>query len=370
MPLFRAVYRLFPGHRSTRLTMEGALFLFMTLAIGVTAINTGNNLFYLLLAMMLSLILVSGIVAEHSLRRLTFHRHLPDTLVAGEPSTVTLVLTNSKVRFSSWSLRVLDVVEQTDMDRGLVVHALPPGATRLLSYELTAARRGRLALDGIRVVTTFPFGLFTKSRYYPVTDAAIVCPLIMTLPDELFQDQTGRGHDHQAHRRGYGTDLYNLRRYRPGDDSRTIHWISTARTSQLIVRETEAEDQQRATIHLSTIAPVSHEAIFENAVAFTASLAVHLARQGYHLRLIIGSDGSSFGQGDMHLNAMLHQLALCERQDPDHPLAHTDVRGLEHEIEGEAFLAVRPWEGYLDERANPTAVFTSEIFGEAGHVVR
>ena len=70
----RSIVRRLTHHRSTRLTSEGLQFLFFTVAVGVAAINTGNNLFYLLLAMMLSIILISGIVAESCLRRLEFHR--------------------------------------------------------------------------------------------------------------------------------------------------------------------------------------------------------------------------------------------------------------------------------------------------------
>ena len=60
----RAIVRQLTAHRSTRFTPEGLQFLLFTLAVSVAAVNTGNNLFYLLLAMMLSIILISGIAAE------------------------------------------------------------------------------------------------------------------------------------------------------------------------------------------------------------------------------------------------------------------------------------------------------------------
>src|SRR5262249_58543928 len=76
--------------RSIRFTPEGVRFLLFTLGIGLAAINTGNNLFYLLLAMMLSLIVVSGLLSEHCLRRLEFRRHMPDLIMANEPTTLTI----------------------------------------------------------------------------------------------------------------------------------------------------------------------------------------------------------------------------------------------------------------------------------------
>ena len=122
----RAILRRFTRHRSTRPTSEGIQFLLFTLAVGVAAINTGNNLFYLLLAMMLSIIVISGVVAEQCLRRLEFHRHLPDLLFANEPSTATLVVKNRKAKLPSFSIRLFDVSGGRDLDRGLAIRQLLP----------------------------------------------------------------------------------------------------------------------------------------------------------------------------------------------------------------------------------------------------
>src|SRR5687767_2115278 len=105
--------------RSIRLTSEGIRFLLFTIGIGVAAINTGNNLFYLLLAMMLGLVVISGLLSEHCVRRLEFHRHLPDLIMANEPTTVTLSVTNHNRWLPSFSLRLSDIVSGQQLDRGL-----------------------------------------------------------------------------------------------------------------------------------------------------------------------------------------------------------------------------------------------------------
>lgn len=312
----RALPSRLSGYRCTRLTSEGVQFLLFTLAVGIAAINTGNNLFYLLLAMMLSLILMSGIVAERCLRGLEFHRHLPDLLFAGESAVAAIAVKNRRSRLPSFSLRLMDIVNGQDTDRGLVVHQLMPGAGQLLSYPLTAASRGRLTLDGIRVVTTFPFGLFRKAAFYAVPDQLVVCPAVKPLADSVLHELTAAGHERQTRQRGHGGDLYNLRLYHSGDDSRQIHWVTTAKTAQLIVRETEAEAQQRATVRLSTVAPLSHDARFEEAVALAASLLAALSARGYAVRLIAGEFHSEFGLGEAHLRSLLKALALCERREP------------------------------------------------------
>jgi len=154
--------------RTIRLTSEGIRFLLFTIAIGVAAINTGNNLFYLLLAMMLSLVVISGLLSEQCLRRLDFHRHVPDLILANDPTTVTLSVTNRNTWLPSFSLKLLDVAAGQDLDRGLFVDHLPPQRSVLLSYPILATARGRLRLECVRAETLFPFGLFLKRALYQV----------------------------------------------------------------------------------------------------------------------------------------------------------------------------------------------------------
>ena len=87
---FLAMARWMSRSRTLRMTAEGTRFLLFTLAIGIAAINTGNNLFYLILALMLSLVVISGLLSEQCLRRLEFQRHVPDLIMANDPATATL----------------------------------------------------------------------------------------------------------------------------------------------------------------------------------------------------------------------------------------------------------------------------------------
>ena len=143
--------------RSLRLTSDGTRFLLFTIGIGVAAVNTGNNLFYLLLAMMLSIVVISGLLSEQCLRRLDFHRHVPDLIMANQPTTVTLSVTNRSPWLPSFSLRLFDVVDGQNLDRGLFVDHLSAQRSTLLSYPILATTRGRLKLEGIRAETSFPF---------------------------------------------------------------------------------------------------------------------------------------------------------------------------------------------------------------------
>jgi uncharacterized protein (DUF58 family) len=125
--------------------------------------------------------------------------------------------------------------------------------------------------------------------------------------------------------------------------------MTTARTSQLIVRETEAEDQRRITVVLSIVAPEEREPLFERSVTFVASLLWQLTERAYPVRLIVGIEDSGLGSGSVHLLAMLRLLALCKRQPPETsgvgqypPLTHEGERGYT--------VAVVPW----SDQAAPT----------------
>lgn len=358
--------------RSTRVTSDGTRFLLFTLAVSVAAINTGNNLFYLLLAMMLSVVMMSGIVAELCLRKLEFHRHLPDLIYLNEPVTATLVVTSRKSWMPSFSLRLWDVAGEQEIDRGLTVRQLMPGASHLLPYPLVATKRGRLLLGGIRVGTSFPFGLFLKKAYYPLEGSVVVSPAIQPLDASLLANVIGLGQEGLLQRKGHGNDLYNLRQYQSGDDSRNIHWLSTARTSKLMVRETEAEDQRRVTLVLSTTAPQSHDARFEEAVSMTASLAWDLIARGHQVRMIVGATLSAFGQDEAHLLELLKTLALCDRVDPEAnmPLVPEEVTdSLIEEVSGT--IAILPWgkQGHFSWVVRPDVVIDEAALRARAHAV-
>src|SRR5713226_9158843 len=94
----REFFRWFYRYRSLRLAPEGIRFLLLTFAVGVAALNTGNNLLYLLLAMMLSLVVMSGILSEQCLRHLAIYRRPPAHIFANSPATVTLSIANRHPR--------------------------------------------------------------------------------------------------------------------------------------------------------------------------------------------------------------------------------------------------------------------------------
>jgi uncharacterized protein (DUF58 family) len=275
--------------------------------------------------MMLSLIIISGMLSEQCFRGIEIRRHLPKDLFANHPSTASFVITNRKARFPAFSLHVMDIVSGTTLDRGVRLLYLPPRTSARQPYPLLILRRGRYCMEGVRLLTRFPFGFFIKATTLPLPAEMVVYPQIRALPSALLGDLAATGYGDAVLQRGQGAGLHNLRTYLPGDDSRAIHWKTTARKTQLIVRETESEHQQQVTLALYTgpsrlqdefkTASQSVEEAFEQAVTLTASLAYFYHQQGYQIRLLVGEDELSHGNGGAHFYRLLTLLALCEPTD-------------------------------------------------------
>jgi uncharacterized protein (DUF58 family) len=363
----RDFLRWFYRYRSIRPTPDGVRFLVLTFGIGIAAINTGNNLLYLLLAMMLSLIVISGVLSEQMLKRIEIARRLPADAFAHRPAAAAFVVGNGHRRLPLFSLHIADVPAGGAGTTGTqLLHVLPRGLVRA-PYTVQYARRGRHALEGVKITTRFPFGLIAKSASLPLPADVIVYPELRPLPPDLFRELSAIGREHAAARRGTGSGLYNLREYQVGDDARAIHWKTTARQAHLIVRESEAEDDRTATLALPTARPAvlhteAHEPAdqaFEEAVSLTASLADYFARKHYRIRLVAGPHEVSAGAGAEHLRLVFRALALCEPTDAD--VGAAAFRSVVEDARGGALtLLILPWE---DTRLTGVMRSVSRVLG-------
>jgi uncharacterized protein (DUF58 family) len=295
--------------RTIRPTRTGWWFIGATLVIGLAATNTGNNLLYLILAMLLSLMAVSGLLSEQTLRRVRLHRELPGRLFAGAPGTFGVRVVNGKRRLPSYALHL---TEPDPSGRPAVARfflKIPPQGCERWRHDLTFPRRGRHRLPGLRLSTRFPFGLFTKISRPLLADPVLVYPAVRPLaPHELpaILEAGWR----ERYRRGGGTGLYNLRPYRPGDDPRLVHWKTSARMGDLILKESEEEDRPRLRFTVEDPPPGAPADRIEADLSYVASLAALAVRHGAVVELVAGEGSTGSGTGETHLDRMLACLAL------------------------------------------------------------
>jgi len=277
--------------RPTRLTREGVYFLILTLVFGAAAINTGDNLLHLLLSVLLSLILASGLLAELGLSRLAARRIPRGLYFEGVAGEVALELTNRKLLAPSMSIVVED---QAAGERGRAFFlSIPARSARLQTYPLTPERRGLLELTSLRLSSRFPFGFFEKDRTLKTRDSLLVYPRISPLTREW---QAGWGSEMETApnvplARDSGEEYLGLREYRPGDNPKNIHWRVTARLQKMMVREFLPPDGRQVVLLLDSYLPAEADDDARQALdaccRIAASLGYQFYLKGFHLTLIL-----------------------------------------------------------------------------------
>jgi uncharacterized protein (DUF58 family) len=299
------LWRVLRPRRTIRPTRDGWWCLFAAFGLGFAALNTGNNLLYVLVCMLLGLILVSGILSEQSMRGLRLTPVLPEDIHAGRPALFGATIENRKRWLASHSLTI-EVLGagngRSAPERYLYLPRLEARGDRLLGWEQTLTARGRQRSPGIRVTTRFPFGLFVKSSRVLLGSEVIVYPAVQAVSRDLLRPVGGAGAA-PLRRRGRGDDLYNLRDYQSGDDPRLIHWRSSAKRqslTRLVLEGTGRTDPQRLEVRLSQ----------------AASLAVHLLGAGAAVGLAGPGIRVPLGRGRGQERRILTALALYDPASP------------------------------------------------------
>ena len=182
MSLWERIRRRLRPPRRLSFTREGRIIVILAVAVGFAAINTGNNLLYLLLGWLLSFIIASGILSEMTLKKLTVERRPPPRLWANEPFLMEVVIKNGKAKRSSFSIEVEDRIGRTPLDKRCYFLKIPEGKSQRTSYRHTFGKRGLYTLTGYRIATKFPFALFRKSRDVDAPLEVIVYPARVAVP--------------------------------------------------------------------------------------------------------------------------------------------------------------------------------------------
>ena len=326
--------------KAIRPTRDGWWCLFAAVGLGVAAVNTGNNLAYLLCSLLLALVIVSGMLSDLTVRGLHVAVAVPDAIHATQPALVTVLLANRKRRLASYSVALEGLDRPTPPRRGFFGRVRPrrtlddwlrvvglkdrrglgsprrlayvprllAGTERVVGWEVTLPARGRRRLPRLRATTGFPFGLFVKTGPPLLFDEEVlVYPAVHPVrPREIGRAVSG---ETTARRRGRGHDLYNLRPYRAGDEPHLIHWPTSAKAGGLMVRELEEDTTEDTRLVLTGTGAGDGERL-ERALSEAASLALHLLRRGTGVELAGAAGLVALGRGREQERRILTALAL------------------------------------------------------------
>ena len=308
------VRRLLRPPRKLRPTRAGWMFLLITFGVGFAALNTGNNLLYLVLSLMLAFLVLSGVFSESALRGIVVRRRIPSELFAGLPASIGLEISNQQQRVPAFAVVVEDqVVTQAGeraAGRAFVLRA-GPGATERRAYRFVPDARGHITFASFEVFTRFPFGLFSKALTIEAPQRTLVYPGIEHNDAPPSSSGPEAGGEGLSGARGGGGSVDGLRDYERGDPPPRIHWPASLRRGALLVREVEDERHPEVEVQLRTRGQRAGER-FEQAVRSAASEAVALLDRGASVALITDGDRIAPGAGPAQRGRLLSFLARVE----------------------------------------------------------
>jgi uncharacterized protein (DUF58 family) len=293
------------------LTNRGRAFVAAGTTTIVCALVLGYDELVRVAALLLALPLVTAWFVGRNRYRLGLVRTLnPARVAVGQPATVQLELTNDG-RMPTGLLLLEEVLPYVLGTRPrFVIDRMGPLWRRTVRYTVRSDVRGKLTVGPMAVRLSDPFGLIELTRTFHATSSLVVTPRVTALPTiPLSGVWTGSGDNRpRAFASGSAEDV-TVREYRRGDDLRRVHWRTSAKVGELMVRREEQPWQSRATVFVDNRAhvhrgsgPVSS---LEHAVAVAASVAVHLTQRGFVVRL-------ATAQGEEHSGWHEHGAASAE----------------------------------------------------------
>jgi uncharacterized protein (DUF58 family) len=308
-------------------TRPGMIYILISVVIGIAAINTGNNLLYVVVAALLSAILVSGVASAMVLRSLTLDVHLPEHVFAERPMLARVLLRNTSGWLPSFSVRVMpakrknkdrwrweaytfawprnrapqnqwlrlpdrrlrrvhEEVEKPILQESIYFPFLAAGQELRADLEINFPQRGRYCEKNVGLATRFPFSFLMKTRRVNLPREIIVYPVVESTEQfrEVLPMVTG---EFETFISGRGNDLYLIRDYMPDDSARHVDWKATARTGALKVREFSREDERKLRIVFDNPAPgVLPPAAYERAVRLAASFGWHFHHEDVEVSFV------------------------------------------------------------------------------------
>jgi uncharacterized protein (DUF58 family) len=279
------------------LTTRGRSFLAAGGAAAVSALVLGERDLLRVAVLLAVLPLLAAAYVGRSRYKLACTRALdPHRVPVGASARVVLRLQNMS-RLPTGTMLLEDRLPYALGSRPRVVlERLGAHQASSVGYTVRADVRGRYEIGPLVVRLTDPFGLCELIRSFPSIDRLTVVPQVSPLPTvRLAGEYVGTGDSRARSVAVHGEDDAATREYRHGDDLRRVHWRSTARTGELMVRREEQPWESRATVVLDTRAHAHRgegpTASFEWGVSAAASIAVHLRHAGYRLRLVAAGGG-------------------------------------------------------------------------------
>jgi Protein of unknown function DUF58 len=303
-----------------KVTREGVVYIAGILVVALAALNTGNNLLFMVLACLLAGMLISGLLSRVVLGGIDVRLELPEHIFAQRTTLAIAELHNTKQMVPSFSISLVsDAAPKAKknapansapqiLDRPVYFPHIPHRQTVRQNVELTFPRRGVYRQDALGLRTKFPFGFLQKTRRVNSAIEVVVYPRIQPT-EEFYEVLPLVSGELESYQRGRGNDLYAIRDYQFNDSARHVDWKASARTGALQVKEYAREDERRVMLVFDPyVGPQGTDAQsaeqFERAVTLCAGLAWHF----YEISSVIEFRSAGFGTPRMSAGEIIYDI--------------------------------------------------------------
>ncbi len=328
-----------PVPEGIRITTVGLWYVLLSVLVAIAATNTGNNSLYMVMALMLAVLILSGILSRENVRRLEIELSPPGEVFANRPFSVGFTIA-SRARFTPRWFLLFTLARAA---QPMLVPYLPRLGKSAGKVDLLIPSRGRHEFPHGHVSSLFPFGFFRKGVRYPVTLNLLVFPELFPAGGVSRSPVENQHGEDSSRRAGWGHGLHSLRPFRQGDDPRSIHWKQTARTGNMVYMEREAEQSRRLAILFDNGVGVLEDdearSRFEGLVSEAATAAVDHLGRGFEVELVTRDRVLPFAAGPRQRLAVLETLALVEARPREaDPLQPSDRRAQQLRVHLDAEL--------------------------------
>ncbi|GEM_PF-1256238 len=331
-----------------RITPAGSLFLALTAVVGLIAYRSGGNLVFAVFALLLATLLVSRLLPGLTARRLVARREVPDEIHAGRRVEFRLVLENRNRILPALAVTVQDLLGVPAFPRSAppFYPSIPARKAGDARYTVLFRRRGRYRAREYAVESAFPFGFFCRRARGTEPSEFLVLPKRKPIRRHILPPASPKpvfGPD-PAERLCQEEEFKGLRPYKHGDPLKKIHWKTSARKKEMMVRVMESQERPKVSVLLDTSVEARTRRLrwsvsLERGVRVAASLVSDLEKRGYLYRFGAMNPDlalSDFGRGPDHLNSILELLAVLA--SPGKVVTQTLVREAASRAGGHPFV--------------------------------
>ncbi len=281
-----------------RVNRAGVIFIGITIFLGVAAVNTANNLLYLVVSYMLSFMLLSGVLSLYNIRGLEVVLIPPEEVYVGSKTGLRTLIKNTK-RFPAF-LIYIRIREDSH------VFPLILGGKEVEGrVSTTFEKRGHYSTISLEISSSFPVGLFERFYNVDIPINLVVFPHPMEVVERslnIFPRQRGQANI-LSRKRGY-EELYGVREY-SNEPLKLIHWKLSAKTGSLYVKEMVEESAPPVILSLDMA-----EGTLEERISKLAYLVIRFTSEGRPVGLKLTDRTIEPSTGVSHKRRLLTELAL------------------------------------------------------------